>query len=244
MQRKSTVHKKILVFLLFVFIPLGLFAGEYDLNVIDTPKAAAAYKGDMKFGFSIYDGGGILTSAILAISDYAFLGVYFDADHVIGSETPRLNQPGVIARFLVSDGSTSLPPIAIGYSYFMTGNMGKVDGSIVNGFYVVASQGFYLLGMEQGFSYGFRYPVIPLEYSDPENLTVFLGTDVQVSPEFSLKGEIENIHFARERWPENYYNFGANFNIVDLISISLDFKYTPLTKRMIRNLTIGYFTQF
>ena len=243
MYRKKK-HFLIFIFIIFIAVPFSLYPGAFDLNVIDTPKAYTSYKGDMQFEFSIYNGGGILTSALLAISDYAFLGVYFDADHVIGSQSMNLNQPGVMARFLISDGSTTLPQIAVGYSYFMTGDMGKINGVIANGFYAVASYGYYLLNNEQNLSFGFRYPFIPLDYSDPENITLFVGTDIELTPEFSLKGEIENIHFARERWEETYYNFALDFSVVDLVSIALEFKYSPSIDRMVRHLTIGYFTQF
>ncbi|MFW6138783.1 MAG: hypothetical protein ACOC7U_06400, partial [Spirochaetota bacterium] len=213
-------------------------------NIIDTPKAYTSYKGEMRFEFSMYDRGGLLGSAMLAISDYAFLGIYFDIGQMIGSEEVRWNQPGVMARFLVSDGVALLPPIAVGYSYFMKGSENKIGDNLVNGFYVVASSSYFLFGGEQNFSYGFRYPIMPLHYSKPENATLFLGTDIELSPEFSVKGEIENIHFSQERWDETYYNLGFSFNIVDLISISIDFKYSPSIDRMIRLLNIGYTTQF
>jgi hypothetical protein len=142
----------------------------------------------------MYDRGGILGSAVLAISDFAFLGVYFDIGQMIGSDEVKWNQPGVLARFLISDGSRFLLPVAVGYSYFMKGEINKVDGVTVNGLYIVASQSYFLFGYEQSLSFGFRYPIVPLDYSKPENLTLFFGTDLEVSPSFGIKGEIENIH--------------------------------------------------
>lgn len=240
--------KKIVIVLFLAMlvtpIPLILEAGSFDLNIIDIPKAYTPYRGDMNFGFSVYDGGGIFTSAVLGISDFAFLGIYFDAGRFIGSETIDLSQPGVIARFLITDGSMTLPAIAVGYSYFMRGELSKVDGVIVNGAYVVASNRYYLFRNEQNLSYGVRYPIVPFSYSRPENLTFFIGTDIDLSPQFSLKGEIEEIRFAQGRWDEVWYNFGVNFNIVDLVSIDLEFKYSHGIDRLVRHLRIGYFTQF
>ncbi|KPJ89122.1 MAG: hypothetical protein AMS17_03215 [Spirochaetes bacterium DG_61] len=232
------------LFLILFFMPASLFAGPYDHNLIDTPKAYTSYKGDLRFDFSMYDRGGVLTSAVLAITDYAFLGVYFDIGKMIGSEQVHINQPGVIVRFLISDGSTLLPPIAVGYSYFMKGDVNKINGILVNGFYIVASQGYFLFGNEQSFIYGLRYPIVPLDYAKPENMTFFLGTDIATGPVFSIKGEIENIHFTQERWPETFYNFAFDFNILDVIAIALEFKYSPSIDRMIRLLRIGYTTQF
>ena len=242
-------HKKILMclfllYIVFFMFPGFLFSGPYDLNVIDTPKTYISYKGDLQFDFSMYDRGGILGSAVLAIADYAFLGVYFDIGQMIGSEEINWNQPGVLARFLVSDGSTFLPPIAIGYSYFMKGDINKVDSVTVNGIYIVASQTYFLFGNEQSVTFGLRYPIIPLNFSRPENLTLFIGTDLELSPAFGIKGEIENIHFSENRWPENYYNFSFDFHIVDVISLALEFKYSPSINRMIRLLRIGYTTHF
>jgi hypothetical protein len=46
------------------------------------------------------------------------------------------------------------------------------------------------------------------------------------------------------RWKENYYNLGFSFNIIDLLSIMIELKYSPSVDRLERLLTIGYFTQF
>jgi hypothetical protein len=244
MGKKIGCFSLSVIFFFLFLLPSSLLAGPYDLNLIDTPKAYNAYKGDLHFDFSMYDRGGVLTSAVLAVTDYVSLGVYFDMGRMIGSEPIDMNQPGVIARFLISDGSTLLPPIAVGYSYFMKGDVNKVDGATVNGFYIVASQGYYLFGNEQSFSFGLRYPLVPLSYAKPENSTLFLGTDISTGPVFSIKAEIENIHFSEERWPETFYNFAFDFNILDVVSIALEFKYSSAIDKMIRLLKIGYKTQF
>lgn len=244
MLRKKRLIPLSFLILFCTVAPFSLYAGPYDLNLIDTPKTYTSYKGDMRFDFTMYDQGGILGSAVLAITDFAFLGVYFDVGHVIGSEELEWNQPGVLARFRISDGSTVFPPIAIGYSYFMRGDINKVKGITVNGLYIVASHDFFLVGNEQSFSFGMRYPIIPLSYSSPENFSIFFGTDIAFSPVFGMKGEIENIKFSKDWWYETYFNFSFDFNIIDLISLSLELKYSPSISTIIRLLRIGYTTQF
>ncbi|RKY02642.1 MAG: hypothetical protein DRP54_01375 [Spirochaetes bacterium] len=243
-MRRFFISSCTLIFILAIYFNFPLFAGQNDYNLIDTPKAYTSYKGDMRFEFSMYDDGGVLGSATLAISDFAFLGIYFDVGKLIGSENVSWNPPGVIARFLLSDGTTALPPIAIGYSYFMKGELSKVNGTIVNGIYIVASQSYFFLGYEQMLNYGVRYPVMPVEYSRPENLSFFVGTDLEVSPEFSIKGEIENIHFGEGKWPLTFYNFGVTLNVADLISLSFEFKYSKSIDRVVRMLNIAYLSQF
>ncbi len=234
----------LVLFSIILCAATGLHAGIYDLNIIDTPKAYTGYRGDLHFDFNVYDDGGIFTSGILTIADWAFLGIYFDIGNFIGSGPMSFNQPGVLARFLLSDGAGTLPAIAVGYSYFMKGEEGKVDDTVVAGPYVVVSHYYFLFRAEQNLSWGFRYPLIPISYSAPENITFFIGSDVELSPGFSLKGEIENVHFVEGRWQENYYNIGFDFNIIDLLSIMFELKYSPSVDVLERNLTIGYFTQF
>jgi hypothetical protein len=237
--------KKSVLLGLLILVPFAAFPGVYDLNVIDTPKAYTPFRGDLRFEFSVYDGGGILTSGLLGISDYAFLGIYFDAGRFIGSEEVELSPPGVVARFLITDGlTTALPAIAVGYSYFIKGEAGKQDGTLVSGLYAVASHRFYLFRNEQTFSYGLRYPVVPFSYSEPENASVFAGVDLEFSPAFSLKGEIENVRFVNDTWENVFYNFGFAFNVVDLVGLDVAFKYSPARDTLIRHLTIGYHTQF
>jgi hypothetical protein len=233
-----------LVFITATLVCMPLYAGMYDIDIIDTPKAYTGYRGDLNFNFTVYDDGGILTSGSLSITDWALLGIYFDVGNFIGAGAMRFNQPGVLARFLLSDGAGALPAIAVGYSYFMKGEGGKVSDTIVNGAYLVVSHYYFLLRMEQNLSWGLRYPVIPIDYSRPENLTFFIGTDVELSPSFSIKGELENLHFVEGRWRENFYNLAFDFNIVDLLSIMLELKYSPSMDKLERILTIGYTTQF
>ena len=237
----------LLLILVVILFPLSytiVDAGENDLNLIDVPKTYTSYKGDMHFDFTMYDGGGVIGSAILSISDYAFLGVYFDIGNIIGSNSLEWNQPGVIARFLISDGSGVIPQIAVGYSYFMKGRISKINGTLVNGLYAVASQQYFLFGNQQTLFYGLRYPIVPLDYSKLKNTTFFIGTDLIFSPQFSIKGEIENFYLDQKRWNEIYYNFAFCANMADLISLSLEFKYSPSIDRFIRLLSIGYITQF
>jgi len=244
MHKRSGLLMKLFIILSFMFVPIFIYSGQFDLNIIDTPKAYTSYKGDLKFDFFMYDNGGVLGSTTLAITDYIFLGVYFDAGQLIGSEEVKINQPGVLARFLISDGTGYIPPIAVGYSYFMKGDVSKVNDVIVNGIYIVSSQNYFLFGNEQNLSYGIRYPIIPLDYSHPENITLFVGTDISISPEFSIKGEIENIHLLKSRGAETFCNFSVDYNIGDLIALSLEFKYSTSINRVARLLRIGYATQF
>jgi hypothetical protein len=229
---------------IFLCAAAAVSAGVYDTDIIDAPKAYTGYRGDLHFDFTVYDDGGILTSGILSITDWAFLGIYFDINNFIGSGSMTFNQPGVLARFLLSDGRGRMPAIALGYSYFMRGEEGKVDGAIVTGPYLAVSHVYYLFRAEQNLSWGFRYPLMPISYSDIENSTFFIGTDIELSPGFSLKGEITNIHFVKDRWQENYYNIGFDFTVVDFLSITFELKYSPSVDVVQRNLTIGYFTQF
>ena len=220
------------------------FAGQYDLNLIDTPKTYTSYKGEVHFDFTMYDMGGILTGATLGLSDSFLLGVYLDVGRLIGSDEAQVNQPGVLARFLISDGSGFLPPIAIGYSYFMKGEVSKVNGVTVSGLYAVGSAPFFLLRSEQSFTYGVRYPIVPIDYSKPENSSIFFGTDLELSPTFGIKAEIENLRFSEDWWRDTYYNLAFGFNVVDVLALSLELKYSPSIDRIIRLLSIGYTTQF
>lgn len=239
--------RSITCFFLFLFLFMGpviLYSGPYSLNVIDTPTTFISYKGDMNFDFTMYDKGGILGSAVLSITDFIFLGLYFDVGMLIGSEEIKFYQPGVLARILVSDGSGLIPPIAIGYSYFTKGDVHKVDGSIVSGVYIVASQSYFLFGNEQYVFFGLRYPIIPLSFSHPRNTNLFIGTDVQFTPEFSIKAEIENIYLSEYRGSEIFYNLGVELNVVDLVTLGLELKYSPSINRVVRLLRVGYTTQF
>jgi hypothetical protein len=225
-------------------VPVTLMCGLYSLNVIDTPTTFISFKGDLNFDFTMYDNGGILGSGTLAVSDYILLGLYFDVGKLIGSEDVQFYQPGVIAKLLISDGTGAIPPIAIGYSYFMRGDVHRVDGQVVNGIYIVGSQSYFLFDNEQYFYFGLRYPIIPLSYSHPRNINLFLSTELTFTPEFSIKGEIENIYFSENRGSEIFYNLGFELNIVDLVTLGLDLKYSPGINRVVRLLRIGYTTQF
>jgi len=244
------MHRRTLTIFFFMllctllFAPQVFYAGPFDLNVIDTPKAYIPYRGDLNFEFSMYDRGGVLGNATLGIADFALLGIYFDVGQLIGSDEVLVEAPGVIARFLLSNGGSFLPPLAVGYSYFMKGEVHKVSGVTVSGLYIVATSAYFLFGTEQSVSYGFRYPVVPFHYAKPENSSLFVGTDIEIGPAFGIKGEIENVRFDRDRWEETFYNLSFGFNVIDVLNLSLELKYSPSIDKLVRLLKISYTTQF
>jgi hypothetical protein len=126
----------------------------------------------------------------------------------------------------------------------MRGEVHKVNGVTVSGLYAVGSARYFFLKNEQSFSYGLRYPVVPIEYAKPENFSLFFGTDLELSPAFGIKAEIENIRFVDNWWEETFYNLGFGFTIIDVLSISLELKYSPSIERVVRLLRIGYTTRF
>lgn len=219
--------KRIACILLFVICSsYSLFAQSKSINVVDTPTAFTVGRGTYLISTLFYDRGGLELKSVIGLHDNIDLGVSFDVQDLIGTETPQPNIPGVIARFQFTDHIGSFPlAIALGYDTLYLGRSGKCKDApekynrVIFGPYVAATHTIYLFDNEQFISYGFRMPVQPV--FEPEDTSYFLSFDVPLHYTFRIKNELERVYYDF-RDPENWLvNIAARYTYMDQLSIEV-----------------------
>ncbi len=217
----------------FVILTAGSsFSQTRNLTNIDSPTAFTLGRGNYALSLMGYDNGGIEIKTLLGLHDMLFLGVSLDFQNAIGSETPKLNVPGVVARLKFTDGWDSWPiSIAAGYDSFYIGRQGMRENSsnevdrVIYGPYIAFTKPIYLLGGEQYVSYGFRMPTQP-DY-EPDESSYFLALDFPLNDMFRVKTEIERVFWDFRDGDEWLFNFGMRYTYMQRLGIEFDFLYQP-----------------
>lgn len=243
-SRKHLLPKVILTAVLFA--SPAIWANP-QLDTIDTPTAASLSRGSYSISVWGYNNGGIFTRAIMGIHDNIFLGVSFDIQNVIGSDTLIFNIPGVIARIKISDGWNNFPLlIAVGYdAFYANEKAAKTNKSwtgmrMVYGPYVALTKPIFLFKGEQHISTGVRVPVQPSFNSD--DISCFLSFDFPIG-QFIPMFEIERIFFSNKRLDEVLVNAGFRFELYEDIAVELNL-VMGINKPSSRILTFEYVGSF
>jgi len=237
-------------FITGVFI-LGVHSGLQALvpltDMVDTPTAITLPRGDFSVGLTGYDGGGLLTKAIIGLHDKVYLGASIDIENAIGENTARMNIPGVVGKIRFTDGWEDFPIfISLGYDSFYSGAKGKIYNAenpynrMIYGPNVTITKPIYLFGMEQHVHGGVRTPIQP--YYVPEDTSMYFSMDFPIGS-FIPIFEIERIYFNNQRMKEILFNLGLRFQFFESLAIELDFMF-GIDQKPNRMLVFEYIDRF
>lgn len=222
--------KKLINLILIIFMPIMLNAEIIQL--IDIPTANTILRGYYNIDFLVYGRGGIQTKIAIGLSDRIMLGIIEDVGGAIGTEKTDWNIPGVLAKVNIIYPDPDSLGLAIGYDALLSGEYGKVYNNqmtddLVYGFYIAASKSIVLFKGEQYLHLGARFPVLPAAArEDGNNITLYTGLNVIITPELMLAGEMENFYINKNRNKEIIYNLGIKYAFNEFLNIGLNFQYT------------------
>ena len=212
-----------------------------NFDIIDTPTAATLPKASYHLSLWAYGNGGLLSKAIMGLTDNIFLGVSFDVENAVGSGDIGFNVPGVAARFKLTDGWKNFPLlVSVGYDFFYTGVNEKLRDPNRNplmrniyGSYLSFSKPVFMFGAEQHFSWGIRVPMQP-DY-EPNNSEFFVSFDFPMGNIMPMI-ELEKVFFDKNRFDEVLINLGLRLLASDNISIEFNFffnKNEPVNRMVV-----------
>ncbi|MDH5721446.1 MAG: hypothetical protein OEZ13_12640 [Spirochaetia bacterium] len=232
-------------FAVFLFITAKSYSIIPQLDVVDTPTAITLPRATYNLSFWGYENGGILTKAVMGLSDGVYLGASFDVQNAIGAGKPKFNVPGVIAKIRLTEGWQDYPFfLAFGYDAYYTGRTKEgeitLENRIIYGPHISFTKPIFLLGGEQHFHMGVRVPVQPGYLS--KDTEVYAGFDFPIGY-FVPMIEIERVFFNSKRSREVLMNIGLRFNILEGLAVELDLM-TGFDRRPTRMLIfefMGYF---
>lgn len=219
--------KTIRLFTVLIFlVSQAVMAIIPNTDSIDTQNAVTIPRASFNISVWGYNNGGLLTKTIIGLHDHFYLGASFDIENAIGDGQPKLNIPGVIAKWRITDGWDDFPMLlAIGYDSFYSGKTGKIKNTdnpfdrVIYGPYAVITRPIFLFGMQQNVHFGIRMPLQPTYVT--ENTSAWIAIDFPIGF-FVPMVEIERIYFDGNRLNEILVNFGFRFNVFESLSLELN----------------------
>jgi hypothetical protein len=198
-------------------------------SIVDMPTAGMLDKGSYGIDLNFYQEGGVLLGFSVGVFDRLNLGLSYGGSHLIGGDTPVMNEiPGLAVKVRILEESTVIPALAIGFD-----NQGN-DGYIKElsrylikspGFYAVLSKNYSLLGflsLHGGINYS-------LERTDGDkDVNGYVGVEKTIGPFVSILVEY---NLARNDNGENslgkgsgYLNAAFKWSISGGLTLGVDFK--------------------
>jgi hypothetical protein len=149
----------------------------------------------------------------------------------------------------VEEGQTGKMGWAVGYDYFIEGEYGKTGNldpafhgnDVVYGVYSTFNLPFRLFGPGQSFSFGCRYPLVPLQMSKNfDDLTFFSGLDIPFNRELRWTLELEELSLNFTDYKRLMLNTGLRYVAGDLLGVSFNFRFLPGQNSLSRVIMIEY----
>jgi hypothetical protein len=181
-----------------------------QIEGVDIPTTDVLDAATFSTTFRFYNAGGLLSRLIIGPFRRVNLGLYEDAQHIVGSGNPHAITPKVFFKLRFFDGTDVLPALALGYD-----NQGYLWQEATRDF-LHEERGLYLVGGHEIFlpdfvlNAGVNVPQV--EDAEPYG---FLGFTWKIAPSFALLAEYDNI----QNGPENRVNLGGRFWIIPKFNV-------------------------
>ncbi len=198
--------------------------------------------------FTIYDGGGVTTRLLVGVIDIFSIGVSENFDGLIGSSNVNVNIPGAYVKFnLLKDFNNF--NWAIGFDSFAYGKNGTYystnnSPSTIYGFYSTSGFRYSLFGGSDIFVFGFRIPLLPSDFRDLSNTSLFAGATAWVSSYFVLGLTLENWYVATKKFDQILPSFIVTFLPSSQFKLSFALQYQFYSSSLNRVINLGYDSSF
>ncbi len=205
--------------------------------------------GKNKFSSEIamYDNGGINTRLIVGILDILDIGISENFDGMIGYDKINVNIPSAYIKFTLLKNYHNFD-LAAGFDSFAYGKDGTYfstngTSSTIYGFYTSAGWHYSLLGGNDTFTFGLRFPLLPSDFRDFANTSIFAGASAWVSSYFTLGLTLENWYVGKN---SNliFPSLIISFTPVQQFKVSIIGQYEIYSSTLNRIITMGYMTSF
>ena len=199
----------LLAVLFLVIYPIRPLVAE-STYVIDTPTKGMLGYGNYDIDFRFFSGGGILSRMTFGVFKIVDLGVGWETDGVIGTQSATAAPPSLFLKIKPFSGGMVLPGFAIGYDgqgYYYNKNVNTFDEK-EKGIFLVFGREIIIPGLN--FNAG-------VNMNDFKNDTVFgfLSLEYDIEEKFKLMCEYDNINY----FPDARLNAGVRVFITDDIFV-------------------------
>lgn len=213
-----------------------------SIGSVPTPNCPA--RGKFYGDCVMYDSGGVGIRLIVGIFDVLGIGITENIDGLIGSDGVNLNIPGAYVKLnLIRDWNHF--NLALGFDNFAYGKNGSfiVTNSrpySMYGFYAAGGWHYSVFGGADEFTFGLRIPLLPNEFRDITNTTLFLGTTIVIPNYISFGFTLENFYLTMNRFDQILPSLIVSFAPSSQFKISIVLQYEFYTQKLNRILSLGY----
>jgi hypothetical protein len=228
----------------------GASGGGNVTAIGSVPTTDTLGRAKFDIGFAMYDNGGMNTKLMVGIFDVLDIGISENVDGLIGSGNANLNIPGACIKITIIKDLNNFN-WGLGFDSFAYGRNGSyippdtnVNSSTIYGFYTSAGFRYSLFGYNDFFSYGIRVPLLPSEFRELSNTSLFLGATAAVSPYFCFGFTLENFYLNFTRSDRILPSFLVNFMPSPQFRLSIILQYESYSGKLNRILSLGYVASF
>ena len=262
--------KRVLAITFSILLPMSAFADfmieEEDVNSTvnevlgereytfseygDLPTPYTLGKGNFTVEFAMYGGGGVYFKASVGLSDFFSIGVSDNIDGLIGSGEVSWNVPGAFLKLKMFDDLLNTGLLgAIGFDSFAYGKYGiyekaKRGYQTIYGVFLTFDKPYVAGSSEGDFVFGYRYPVLPTEYSSPQNSSMFFSISLIMAKHLYTAIGLENLVFDVKRTKESVLFLDISPRISKEFGLSVLFQYSFQDRIPTRILKFEYTSSF
>ena len=183
-----------------------------QMEVVDIPTAYILDPQTFSTAFRFYNDGGITSRLVIGPFRRINLGVSFDAQRIIGGDTPHMIRPSIFVKLNFFDGTDILPALALGYD-----NQGYLYQETTKHF-LHPEKGLYLAGSHEIFLPNFElHAGVNIPKVDDADIFGFFGASWKLVPSFALLTEYDNIRNG----PGNRFNVGGRFWVTPFFNVDI-----------------------
>lgn len=212
------------------------------IGSVPTPNSPA--RGKFYGNCTMYDAGGVNVRLIVGIFDVLGIGITENIDGLIGSEGVNLNIPGAYVKVTLIRDLNNFN-LAMGFDSFAYGKNGSFIATnsrpySMYGFYSSAGWHYSVFGGPDEFTFGLRIPLLPNEFRDITNTSLFIGSTIIIPRFISFGFTLENFYLTMNRFDQILPSFIVTFAPTPEFNVSVVLQYEFYTQRLNRILTLGY----
>lgn len=215
-----------------------------SIGSVPTPNSPA--RGRFYGDTVLYETGGVHLRMVVGIFDVLGIGITENVDGLIGSGDVYLNIPGAYVKLQAIRNWNNFN-LSLGFDSFAFGNGGSLvvsntDSSrpyTIYGFYAVGGWPYSAFGGPDEFSFGFRIPLLPNEFRDIANTSLFFGATLMIPRYIGLGFTLENIYLTMDRPDRILPSVIVTFMPAPQFKASLILQYDFFLNRLNRILSVG-----
>ena len=202
-------HAGLLAVLFLVLSPVKSLLAE-STYVIDTPTKGMLGYGNYDIDFRFFSGGGILSRMTFGVFKIVDLGVGWETDSIIGTQTATAAPPSLFLKIKPFSGGMVLPGFAIGYD-----GQGYYYNKDVNAF-AEREKGIFIVFGREILTPGLNFNAgLNMNDFKENKLCGFTNFEYDIEEKFKLLCEYDNINY----FPEARLNAGVRISITEDIFV-------------------------